>query len=189
MGRHGASSRSRIGRLRSSRLALVVALVVLVAALAGLGSWWWALRSAVDPIAADPVAATAVVTASAPCDQAGRTTVRLAGLAGAPEATLDGCGFVPGQRLDVEYLAGHPDHVRLAGTSTAGRDTVAAKVLPIAILVSGIAVIVLLWLLISRRRRPRRGAAEAVSVADLRARIAAARSAPEGGRPEPSDAS
>ncbi len=176
MVRHGASHRTGRGRRVASRPALVLALVVLIGATVGLGVWWWTLRSAVDPIDANPVRASAVVTASAPCDGHELTTVRLSDLSGAPTATLDGCGFTVGESLTVEYLAGHPDRVRLAGTSTAGRDSVAAKVLPIAVLCAGLGSIMLVGLLLVRRRRPAGGEVDrSVTVADLRARIAAAR--------------
>lgn len=176
MVRHDASHRAGLGRRAVSRSALVLALVVLIGATVGLGVWWWTLRSAVDPIDANPVRASAVVTASAPCDGREITTVRLSDLSGAPTATLDGCGFTAGENLAVEYLAGHPDRVRLAGTSTAGRDSVAAKVLPIAVLCAGLGSIVLVGLLLVRRRRPAGSDADrSVTVAELRARVAATR--------------
>lgn len=154
---------------------MVIALVVLVVATAGLAAWWWSLRSAVDPIAADPVAASAVVTSSAPCSDGGATTVHILGTDTPSSTRLDGCGFAVGQRIAVEYLAGHPDRARLAGTSTAGRSTVASRVVPIAVLAAGLAAVVLIGLLVIRRRStgdaPPADAPAAVTVAELRARI------------------
>lgn len=173
MGRHGASHRASSGRRGRSRYGIVVALLVLVAATVGLGAWWWTLRSEVDPIAADPVSATAIVTSSAPCDDGGATTVRIVGAADdSSPTTLDGCGFAVGQRLAVQYLAGHPEKARLAGTTTAGGSSLASRIVPIAVLVAGLASVALVGLLLMRRHPSGdEDTPPAVTVEQLRERI------------------
>lgn len=175
MARHGASHRAARGRGGRSRYGITVALLVLVVATVALGAWWWTLRSEVDPIAADPVSATAIVTSSTPCGQTGDTVVRIVGVNPPSPTTLDGCGFAVGQRVTVEYLAGHPDRARLAGTTTAGHNTLTSRIVPIAVLVAGLGSVALIGLLVARRRPNLPvDAAPAITVEQLRARIAAA---------------
>ncbi|MEO7125765.1 MAG: hypothetical protein ABI382_03140 [Nakamurella sp.] len=141
---------------------------VLLLAIVGLGAWWWIGRSGVDPIDANPVSASATVMSSPSCLDVGHTTVRVSGVAGV--SNLDGCGFAVGQRISVEYLAGHPDVVRLSGTTHAGESSTARKIVPIGILVAGLAAAV--GLVAASRAGSKRSRSGAVSVAQLRARMA-----------------
>lgn len=166
------------GRFGSARLAvLTISACVLVLAAVALGAWWWSLRSVSDPIDANPVSSTAVVVASPACADGGGTVVHLSGADPHTYATLDGCGFPDGQRIAVEYLAGDPGTVRLSGTSRAGQSTLIRKILPIGMLVAGFASVVMLAIAAAGRRGRRRAVATPLAVADLRARILAARTA------------
>lgn len=175
MGRHGSnrSARVRIGRIGIS--ATTLSLVILVLAVSGLGVWWWTERSTTDPIAAAPVAATATVVSSPACGDPGETLVVVSGQDGPISSVLDGCGFSAGQRIGVEYLAGHPETARLAGTSRAGTESAARRLVPIAIVVAGLALAAILVAV--GQHGPRRGKRQAVSVAELVRRIDAARAA------------
>lgn len=181
---------ARTGRRRLSPL--VLALVLLLVAAVALALWWWSLRSMSDPIDANPVSTTATVVASPPCGEGGKTTVQLTGVHPGTDSTLDGCGFTVGERLAVDYLAGSPESARLTGTTRAGESPMISKILPIVILVAGFACVAMLGFAAAERRsrrpaagsrgpdgasrsRRRRGGGPAVTVDDLRARIAAAR--------------
>ena len=157
------------------RLSLpVLGICLLLAGAIALGVWWWNLRSATDPIDSHPVDAFAQVVASPACPNGSATTVRLT-VQGAPvTATISGCGHAKDQRIAVQYLAGHPEQMRQAGTTTAGSSGLAAKLLPIGILAAGLAaVLATVALLVERRRSRHLAAGGSVSVADLRARAAA----------------
>lgn len=169
MGRHGSRHLSglRLGRVRIPLTA--IAMCVLVLAIVGLGAWWWMQRSVTDPIDANPVSATAVVVSSPSCAQDGHTTVRVSGVGS--ESTLDGCGFTSGQRISVEYLAGHPDVVRLSGTTHAGHSSPTRTFIPIGIIVAGMVAAV--GLVAASRSAGRRSRSGSLSVAQLRARMAA----------------
>jgi hypothetical protein len=152
-----------------------IALCVLVLAITGLSAWWWAQRSVTDPIDTAPVSATATVVSSPSCLDDGTTTVRVSGVDPPIESVLDGCGFTAGQRLSVEYQAGHPDVVRLAGTTRAGHSSPMGTIVPIVILLAGLAAAA--GLVALGRSGSKRSRAGAVSVAELRARMDAARAA------------
>lgn len=189
MARHGAAQGAR-GRWAWSHRHLVIAgILVLVAASVALGTWWWRIVSTVDPIDADPVRATVVVVSSPPCAQGGETTVRYIGEDPSGTAMLDGCGFAPGQRLTVEYLAGDPGTVRKSGTATAGKPALERRLLPIGIIAAGFFAVAALGMLMIGRRRSRRGTGEPISLADLQQRIAGSRGAgdPAAGGPEVMD--
>jgi hypothetical protein len=150
----------------------VIAVCVLLLAVAGLGLWWGIQRSMTDPIDAAPVSASAAVVSSPSCLTDGRTTVRVSGVDSSVVSELDGCGFTPGQRISVEYLAGHPDVVRLAGTTRAGHTSTMGTVVAIGILVAGLAAAV--GLVAVGRAGAGRTRSGTISVAELRARMAAA---------------
>lgn len=178
MGRHGSrhSRALSLGRLRVPLTA--IALCVLLLAIAGLGIWWWAQRSRTDPIDAAPVSATATVVSSSSCLDDGSTTVHVSGVDASVESVLDGCGFTAGQRISVEYLAGHPDVVRLAGTTRAGHHSPIDTIVPIGVLVAGLAAAV--GLIAVGRAGSGRPPAGAVSVAQLRLRMSAAQESSAG---------
>jgi hypothetical protein len=172
MGRHGSrhDAALRVGRVRIPLTAIAVC--VLVLAIAGLGTWWWIQRSMTDPIDAAPVSATATVVSSPSCLEEGDSTVRVSGVDPSIVSELDGCGFSVGQRISVEYRAGHPGEVRLAGTTRAGHASTVGTVVSIGILVAGLAAAV--GLVAVGRAGSGRRRTGAVSVAQLRARLAAA---------------
>jgi hypothetical protein len=121
MGKHGAV----VGRKQVPIRA--VALGVLLLAGVVTGSWWWSLRTQSDPIDQNPVAAAAFVVSSPSCADHGTGTVvdLFPASGGQARAVIDGCGYSDGQQLAVEYLAGDPTQVRLAGTrSASGTDDV-----------------------------------------------------------------
>ena len=150
-----------------------VALIALLVLVLGLGLWWWSERTPRDPIDAAPVSATATVLSSPGCTASGaddETVVDL-GLGGTGSSTLSGCGFTPGQRIDVEYRSGEPGKVRLAGTGTAGSGG-APRWLPFLILLVGLLLlgVTATWLFFGagRRRTVRVQQADRLSVAQLR---------------------
>lgn len=183
MGRHGSHrpAEVRLGRVRVPIRWLALAVAVL--ALAGLGAWWFSVRTVTDPIDADPVSATAVVVESASCDGSGQTVVRLPGVAGGEHSVLDGCGFTVGQQVPVDYLAGDPAAVRLAGTSRAGDRSVLGALVPIGIVVAGLVVASLL--IAAGRSVGNRGRRRGLSVAELAERLAARRDGDDGATPSP----
>lgn len=151
----------------------MVAIGVLVIAAIGFGFWLWSVRSVDDPIDANPVDAYAVVVSSPSCTAGSGATVVDLNLDTAVRSSLSACGRRVGERIAVQYLAGHPDQARLAGTAVAHNNS-AARWLPIAILAAGLlAVIGTLSLLIERRRSRHdgtsAGAATRPTVAQLRA--------------------
>lgn len=149
MGRHADTSRKRGFHVPIG----VISIVIVLACAVGLGIWWWSLKSATDPIDANPVDAYGVVVSSPACPAGGSTIVTVSGTNPPVKATLDACGYRVGEQLPIQYLAGHPETVRLAGTSTAGTHSLAARLLPIGILAAGlIAVLATIALLIDRRR-------------------------------------
>jgi hypothetical protein len=169
MGRHADSTRKRGFRVPIG----IISIVVVLLCAAALGIWWWSLRSQTDPIDANPVDAYGVVVTSPSCPTGGVTTVTVSGTNPPVTATLDACGYRVGEQLPIQYLAGHPQTVRLAGTSTAGTHSLAARLLPIGILAAGlIAVLATVALLIDRRRSrhqvgptPRRAGRRPIAVA------------------------
>lgn len=171
MGRHGR------GPSRTTRASWpVVAIGVLVVAAIGFGFWLWSVRSVSDPIDAHPVDAYAVVVSSPSCTAGSGSTVIDLNLETAVRSSLSACGRRVGERIAVQYLAGHTDQARLAGTAVAHNNS-AGRWLPIAILVAGLlAVIGTLSLLIDRHRSRHDGrSAGAVgrpTVAQLRAAAA-----------------
>ena len=121
MGKHGGVVGRKHAPLRA------VALGVLLLAGVVTGSWWWSLRTQSDPIDQNPVAAAAFVVSSPSCADHGTGTVvdLFPASGGQARAVIDGCGYSDGQQLAVEYLAGDPTQVRLAGTrSASGTDDV-----------------------------------------------------------------
>ena len=175
MGRHGRGPSRRRGASWP-----LVAICVLVVAAVGFGFWLWSVRSAGDPIDASPVDAYAVVVSSPGCTAGSGSTVVDLNLDTAVRSSLSACGRRVGERIAVQYLAGHTDQARLAGTAVAHNNS-AGRWLPIAILAAGLlAVVGTLSLLIDRHRsRHDGGSAGAVprpTVAQLRA--AAAQTAP-----------
>ena len=168
MGRHGGGP---TGRTRASWP--VVAIGVLVLAAVGFGFWLWSVRSVDDPIDANPVDAYAVVVSSPSCTAGSGSTVIDLNLQPAVRSSISACGRRAGERIAVQYLAGHPDQARLAGTTVAHNDST-SRWLPIAILAAGLlAVIGVLSLLIDRHRSRHdgrsTGAVERRTVAQLRA--------------------
>lgn len=157
------------------RVIHVAVACVIVAAVVALASWWWSLGSGEDPIDASPVSATATVVSSPTCADGDRTMVRVSGVDPDVASVLDGCGFAEGQRLTVEYLEGHPESVRLLGATPAGSTPVARKALPVVMLLSGLAAMVMLAVVATRYRGRRRTGT--VSVAELQRRISQARAA------------
>lgn len=159
---------------------MIVIVVMLVGALV-LGLWWWSLRHTADPIDSDPVGASAIVVSSPSCGRGDVTTVRIPSVDDAAAVGLSGCGFIDGQRVAVQYLKGHPDQVRLAGTSTAGAGQTSRLLLPYAILAAGLVAVIAAIMMVAGRRRAgrrragRRASAGGVSVDELRARLARAR--------------
>ena len=166
VGQHGAGQQGR----RAVRLSVpLIVIGVLVAAAIGFGIWLWSVRSVTDPIDAGPVDAYAVVVSSPSCTSGGGTTVIDLTLTPPLRSSLSACGRKTGERLAVQYLQGHPDQVRLAGTTVAHSNP-ASRWLPIAILAAGLlAVIATIALLIERRQSRHTGATARVTVAQLRA--------------------
>lgn len=165
----GRSGRRERGGLAA--IAPVAGICLLVLGAIVLGIWWWTIRSVADPIDADPVDAYAQVISSPPCAAGGQTQVRISGVEPPVTATLSGCGFAPDQRLAVQYLAGHPDRVRLTGSSVAGTQSLAGRLLPLGILAAGlVAVLATVALLVDRRRSRHAPMASRVTVAQLRSR-------------------
>ncbi|HET8589641.1 MAG TPA: hypothetical protein VFM01_08410 [Nakamurella sp.] len=165
-GRGGGRERGRF-----ATIAPVLAICLLVIGALVLGIWWWNVRSVTDPIDADPVDAYAQVVSSPACSAGGQTLVRISGTEPPVTATLSGCGFARDQRLAVQYLAGHPDQVRLTGSSVAGAQSLAGRLLPIGILAAGlVAVLATVALLVDRRRSRHAPTASRVTVAQLRSR-------------------
>ena len=170
MGRHGVAAR-RHGRYLPSR-SLVIGLAVLLVAAAGLGVWWWSLRSSSDPVSAAPVSATATVVFSPRCDVGSSTVIDLA-VTPPVRTSFSGCGFQQNQTVAIDYLAGHPEQVRLAGTGAAG-PTGPGRWLPWVILALGVLVVGTVLVLLGEVRRDRRiKAAHRISVADLQRVLAA----------------
>lgn len=175
MGRHGGK------KSRFRAVPAVLAVIGLVAVI-GLGVWWWSLRDTADPIDADPQRAYAVVVDSRPCtDPNPGTTVELQVAGQTVRSVLDGCGHRVDQRLAVEYLNGHPEQVRLAGTSATPASSMAKRLLPIGILAIGAVAAVAAVALIREKRKPKRAAGASGtdggnrSVAQMREAITSAR--------------
>lgn len=181
MARHSSSAAQRTRGIRVP--VAIVAVVLLVLTVGGLATWWWMESSAADPLDSAPVSATATVVTSESCLADGTTTVRLSGTDPNRLSVLDGCGFTVGQRIAVEYLAGHPESVRLAGTTRAHQSSPARALIPLAILVGGLGAAIAIGVLAVRRVPARRPGAGTVSVAELRARILAARDDGPSGQP------
>ncbi len=162
MGRHGGKKR----RFNPLIIGLSLAALVLVV---GLGSWWWSLRTATDPVSADPVQAYATVTESGPCTAAGSTTtVDMNTETGIVSANLKICGYRVDQSILVEYLRSDPTQARVYGTSTAPASSVVQKLLPIAILLLGVIAAGAALAMLRERRKPR-STANPVTMAELRA--------------------
>lgn len=179
MGRHGAGQTSK-GAARVSLPLVVIGGLVLAAI--GFGIWLWSIRSVVDPIDAKPIDAYAVVVSSPSCTSGSGTTVIDLTLTPPVRSSLSACGRKAGERLAVEYLGGHPDQVRLAGTTIA-HNSAAGRWLPIAILAAGLlAAVATMALLIERRQSRHTGAGARVTVAQLRAGMASS-SMPVAGLP------
>ena len=128
----------------------MIAVVVLVALAVAFGAWLWSVRSVDDPIDAAPVDAYAVVVSSPACTGSGSTAIDL-NLSPVVRSSISACGRRVGERLAVQYLAGHPEQARLAGTTVAHNSS-AARWLPIAIVGAGLlAVLGTVSLLFDRR--------------------------------------
>jgi hypothetical protein len=141
-------------------IGLISIVAVLLCAVA-LGIWWWTLKSASDPIDANPVDAYGLVVSSPSCTAGGLTTVTVSGTTPPVTATLNACGYRVGEQLPIQYLAGHPQTVRLTGTATAGSSSMAARLLPIGILTAGVIAVLATVSLLVERRRSRHQAAPA----------------------------
>ncbi len=167
MGRHGAGQTSR----RAARISIpLVVIGVLVLAAIGFGSWLWSVRSVTDPIDAHPVDAYAVVVTSPSCTSGSGTTVIDLDMPPTVRTSLSACGRKVGERLAVQYLSGHPEQVRLSGTTVA-HNTALGRWLPIAILGAGLlAVIATVALMIDRRTSRHSGVGARVTMAQLRAK-------------------
>lgn len=173
MGRHDAVHRSRWApRVTAPTVPTVptVSIVVLVLAAIGFAVWLGSVRSVVDPIDAKPVDAYAVVVSSPTCTSGSGSTVIDLNIRPVVRSSLSGCGQPVGAQLAVQYLDGHPDQVRLAGTTVAHSSTL-ARWLPIAIVAAGLlAVIATITLLVERRQSRHSGQrGSRVTVAQLRA--------------------
>lgn len=130
----------------------MVAIGVLVLAAIGFAFWLWSVRSVDDPIDAHPIDAYAVVVSSPSCTAGSGSTVVDLNLDTTVRSSLSACGRRTGERVAVQYLAGHTDRARLAGTALAHNGS-AGRWLPIAIVAVGLlAVVGTLSLLIDRRR-------------------------------------
>jgi hypothetical protein len=167
MGRHGAGESSK----RAARISLpLVVIGVLVLAAIGFGIWLWSVRSVTDPIDAHPVDAYAVVVTSPSCTSGSGTTVIDLDMPPTVRTSLSACGRRVGERLAVQYLAGHPEQVRLSGTTVA-HNTALGRWLPIAILGAGLLAVVATIALMIDRRKSRHGEVQTrVTVAQLRAK-------------------
>lgn len=159
----------------------VLAIGVLVMAAIGFGFWLWSIRSVDDPVDADPVDAYAVVVTSPACTSGTGSTVVDLNLNPVVRSSLSACGRRVGERVAVQYLAGHPDQARLAGTAVAHNS--AGRWLPIAILAAGLLAVLGTLLLLFDRRRSRHdgrptGAGARPTVAQLRAAAAAEQEQP-----------
>lgn len=175
MGRHGAGP-SATQRARVS--VPLVAIAILVIAAIGFGIWLWSVRSVIDPIDAQPVDAYAVVVSSPSCTSGSGSTVIDLALTPAVRSSFSACGRRVGERVAVQYLSGHTDQVRLAGTTIAKNNSL-GRWLPIAILAAGLlAVVATIALMIDRRKSRHAGAATRVTVAQLRAGAGAATPTP-----------
>lgn len=166
MGRHGAGGTTK----RPARISLpLVAIGVLVIAAIGFAVWLSSLKSVTDPIDAQPVDAYAVVVSSPSCTSGAGTTVIDLNLTPTVRSSLSACGRRVGEQVAVQYLDGHPDQARLAGTTIA-HNSPAGRWLPIAIVAAGLlAVIATMALLVDRRASRHAGGATQVTVAQLRA--------------------
>lgn len=173
MGRHADTTGRRSFRVPFALIAIVLVVLCAVA----LGIWWWKLKSASDPIGADPVDAYGVVVSSPSCAVGGVTTVTVSGIDPPVTATLNACGYRVGEQLAIQYRAGQPEVARLAGTSTAGAPSMAARLLPIGILAAGLIAVLATISLLAERRRSRHQAAAARAPRRSRARIGGAEAA------------
>ncbi len=167
MGRHGAGQSHK----RAARISIpLVVIGVLVIAAIGFGIWLWSIKSVTDPIDAHPVDAYAVVVSSPSCTSGSGTTVIDLDMPPVVRTSLSACGRKAGERLAVQYLFGHPDQVRMAGTTVA-HNTALGRWLPIAILGAGLLAVVATVALMIDRRASRHGAVgSGVTVAQLRAK-------------------
>jgi hypothetical protein len=166
MGRHGAGGTAT----RRARISVPLVMIgVLVVAAIGFGIWLWSLKSVTDPIDAKPVDAYAVVLSSPSCTSGAGTTVIDLNLTPVVRSSLSACGRRVGEQVAVQYLDGHPDQARLAGTTIA-HNSPAGRWLPIAIVAAGLlALIATIALLVERRQSRHAGTATRVTVAQLQA--------------------
>jgi len=165
MGRHGAAgSRRPTARLSPASSAIGIFLICAI----GFGVWLWSLRSVSDPVDAHPVDAYAVVVSSPSCTSGAGSTV--IDLTGPPvvRSTLSACGRRIGERVAVQYLDGHPEVVRLAGTTVA-HESPQGRWLPLAILAAGSLAVLAAIVLIFERRRTRHTSTTGITVAQLQA--------------------
>lgn len=173
---------------------MLIALVVLLVVAAGLGIWWWSLRSNTDPIDAAPVDAYAVVTSSPACPGDGITKIEIERPGSTAAASqVSGCGYRTGGRIAVQYLSGHPEQARIATGNAPSTGASARKWLPMGILFAGVLAVAATIVLLAGQRRSRHGEAGAsqLTVAQLRAGMQDGRTpeagppagVPDGGRP------
>ena len=141
------------GSGKTVRPLLTVLTVVALAAIVGLGVWWWRLRTVNDPIDADPVSGYAKIVTSQPCTVPGASaTVQFSTAGRSVTAPLHVCGYQPNQSILVEYLGSDPQQVRPAGTQPVTSSSL-KRWLPIGILFFGVVGAGALLSMIRDRRR------------------------------------
>jgi len=140
-------------RIRVTRRSIpLIAISGLVLAAIGFGVWLWSVKSVNDPIDVKPVAAFAVVVSSPSCISKSGVTVIDLSLSPVVRSSVSACGQRVGAKIAVQYLAGHSEQARLAGTTVA-RNSANGKWLPLAIVAAGfLALVATIALLIERRQ-------------------------------------
>jgi hypothetical protein len=133
----------------------IILVVLAVLAIGGLSLWWWSLKSADDPISADPVSAYGTIVTSQPCTaRDASSSVSFSTPSGAVTATVHVCGYKANQSILVEYLRSDPSLARPAG-STPEQTPTLKRLLPIGILFAGVVAAAALLTLFRDRRTPR----------------------------------
>lgn len=163
------AARSHWGYVAISAVLLMSGLILTIATIAN--------NSRNDPISAAPVNANAVVVQSHTCPSGEVTTVRLRLPDADVTTTLSGCGFSTGSLLPVQYAAGDPRLIRLAGAADTAPVSWRSFLLPASLLLGGIAG--MLIVVVNARTSGRSPAsAPSISLADLQERLSS-RNRPE----------